>query len=339
MRARRAFLYVPGDDTRKIAKATTLDVDCVCLDMEDGVALQPEGRGPPPSRPRCASSTSAARSGWRGSTRPAPAWKRRTWRPVPQAVPTASSSPRSPAQTRFAGPARRSRPRSSATAGPRRDSPHRHGRNRARHRQPAGDRGRGSPAAGAHLRRGGPGRRHGRGAHARRVGRCSTRACGGHARGRGSLQAIDMVYIDYGDTEGLVRESIRAAQMGYAGKQVIHPSQIAPVQDALALRRGDQPRAAGHAGHGRPSGRGPRRARAGRQDDRHAARPRRRASCSPGCPRGRQGRRYALVGPTWVSAPVQGAHHDRRIRCARHLRRCRAPERDDITALAPYRVQ
>jgi citrate lyase beta subunit len=38
MRARRALLYVPGDDIYKIRKATTLDVDCVCLDMEDGVA-------------------------------------------------------------------------------------------------------------------------------------------------------------------------------------------------------------------------------------------------------------------------------------------------------------
>jgi len=38
MRARRALLYMPGDDMKKIKKATTLDVDCVCLDIEDGVA-------------------------------------------------------------------------------------------------------------------------------------------------------------------------------------------------------------------------------------------------------------------------------------------------------------
>ena len=38
MRARRALLYVPGDDLHKIQKATTLDVDSVCLDLEDGVA-------------------------------------------------------------------------------------------------------------------------------------------------------------------------------------------------------------------------------------------------------------------------------------------------------------
>jgi len=39
MRARRALLYMPGDDLHKIRKATTLDVDCVCMDTEDGVAI------------------------------------------------------------------------------------------------------------------------------------------------------------------------------------------------------------------------------------------------------------------------------------------------------------
>lgn len=38
MHARRAILYMPGDDMHKIRKATTLGVDCVCMDMEDGVA-------------------------------------------------------------------------------------------------------------------------------------------------------------------------------------------------------------------------------------------------------------------------------------------------------------
>ncbi|MGA2489541.1 MAG: CoA ester lyase [Anaerolineales bacterium] len=39
MRARRALLYMPGDDRHKIEKALTLGVDCICMDMEDGVAL------------------------------------------------------------------------------------------------------------------------------------------------------------------------------------------------------------------------------------------------------------------------------------------------------------
>ena len=38
MHSRRALLYMPGDDRRKIEKATTLGVDSICMDMEDGVA-------------------------------------------------------------------------------------------------------------------------------------------------------------------------------------------------------------------------------------------------------------------------------------------------------------
>jgi citrate lyase beta subunit len=38
MHARRALLYVPGNDRHKIEKALTLGVDCICLDLEDGVA-------------------------------------------------------------------------------------------------------------------------------------------------------------------------------------------------------------------------------------------------------------------------------------------------------------
>ena len=39
MHSRRALLYMPGDDRRKIEKATALGVDCVCMDMEDGTAV------------------------------------------------------------------------------------------------------------------------------------------------------------------------------------------------------------------------------------------------------------------------------------------------------------
>jgi citrate lyase subunit beta-like protein len=39
MRARRALLYMPGDDRHKIEKAARLGVDCICMDLEDGVAL------------------------------------------------------------------------------------------------------------------------------------------------------------------------------------------------------------------------------------------------------------------------------------------------------------
>lgn len=38
-RARRAMLYVPGSDERKLAKAAGLEVDTIVLDLEDGVAF------------------------------------------------------------------------------------------------------------------------------------------------------------------------------------------------------------------------------------------------------------------------------------------------------------
>jgi citrate lyase beta subunit len=47
------------------------------------------------------------------------------------------------------------------------------------------------------------------------------------------LQAIDMVYIDFQDIEGLRREAEQGAQMAFSGKQIIHPNQVAPVQEAF----------------------------------------------------------------------------------------------------------
>ncbi len=46
MHSRRALLYMPGDDRHKIDKAVTLGVDCICMDMEDGVSLarKPQAR-------------------------------------------------------------------------------------------------------------------------------------------------------------------------------------------------------------------------------------------------------------------------------------------------------
>jgi citrate lyase subunit beta-like protein len=37
-RSRRALLYMPGSNWRKIEKAAGLDVDVICMDLEDGVA-------------------------------------------------------------------------------------------------------------------------------------------------------------------------------------------------------------------------------------------------------------------------------------------------------------
>ena len=86
------------------------------------------------------------------------------------------------------------------------------------------------------------------------------------------LQAIDMVYTDYTNTEGLIVEATQGNEMGYAGKQVIHPNQIGPVQAAFTPDDGAiEPRAAHHGcDAGAPGGR-PRCVQPGWQDDRHAA--------------------------------------------------------------------
>jgi citrate lyase beta subunit len=47
------------------------------------------------------------------------------------------------------------------------------------------------------------------------------------------LQAIDMVYIDFRDMEGLRAESQQGAALGFSGKQIIHPNQVVPVQEAF----------------------------------------------------------------------------------------------------------
>jgi citrate lyase beta subunit len=47
------------------------------------------------------------------------------------------------------------------------------------------------------------------------------------------LQAIDIVTIDFKDVERVRREAEFGAQLGYSGKQIIHPNQVGPVQEAF----------------------------------------------------------------------------------------------------------
>ncbi|XP_058041722.1 citramalyl-CoA lyase, mitochondrial isoform X2 [Ahaetulla prasina] len=48
------------------------------------------------------------------------------------------------------------------------------------------------------------------------------------------LQAIDLVYIDFQDDDGLRQQSKEGASMGFTGKQVIHPNQVAIVQEQFS---------------------------------------------------------------------------------------------------------
>lgn len=48
------------------------------------------------------------------------------------------------------------------------------------------------------------------------------------------LQAIDVVNIQFNDEERLRRECVQGFNMGFTGKQIIHPKQIAPVQETFS---------------------------------------------------------------------------------------------------------
>jgi len=52
-----------------------------------------------------------------------------------------------------------------------------------------------------------------------------------------NLQAIDMVNTDFTDIDWLYREAMQGANMGFSGKQVIHPAQVMPVQEGFTPTR------------------------------------------------------------------------------------------------------
>jgi citrate lyase beta subunit len=235
-RARRALLYVPGDDLRKIRKATTLDVDCVCLDMEDGVAashkqeardtvasaleeldfgrserlarINPVGSGLEAEDLRAALDVGTRLDGivipkvedgdpvrW-ASGQIAAVEQAKGW-PVGSIglIVLVETALGILNLAKIAGAA----PRLQALIFGAEDL--------------AGD-----------------------------IGAIRTReawevfyarsAVVTHAAAFG-LQAIDMVFIDFRDTSGLIEEASQGARLGYAGKQIIHPDQVAPVQTAF----------------------------------------------------------------------------------------------------------
>jgi len=54
-----------------------------------------------------------------------------------------------------------------------------------------------------------------------------------HAKAN-DLQAIDVVFVNFKDTINLKIDAMLGAQMGFTGKQIIHPNQITPVQEAYS---------------------------------------------------------------------------------------------------------
>ena len=48
-----------------------------------------------------------------------------------------------------------------------------------------------------------------------------------------NVLAIDSVYTDVRDTEGLIKETRAVARLGFQGKAVIHPDQVEPVNQVF----------------------------------------------------------------------------------------------------------
>lgn len=58
-------------------------------------------------------------------------------------------------------------------------------------------------------------------------------------RAAGKTWPLDGVFSDLGDEEGLIKDSTLSARLGYVGRTVIHPKQIAPVRRAYAVPEAD----------------------------------------------------------------------------------------------------
>ncbi len=234
MRVRRALLYMPGDSRRKIAKAITLGVDSICMDLEDGVALSEKTSARTTVAQALAEldfgrSEKLVRINAFGSgLEPADLAQTIAGRPHGIVLPKVEES----AEIEWLD--------EQITAA------------EMEHGWPAGELSiiamvetaravmnlpeicQASPRVQALI--------FGAEDLASNMGATRTReawevfyarsAVITHAAAYG-LQAIDMVYVDYHDTDGLVREAEQAARMGYAGKQAIHPNQIEPIQAAF----------------------------------------------------------------------------------------------------------
>jgi citrate lyase beta subunit len=234
MRARRALLYVPGDDLHKIKKAITLGVDCICMDMEDGVAVnhKTEARQTIAEALRSldfGSSERLARINAVGSglemddletvlpARPdgiviPKVEYAHQIQQISQAIGKFETRSDWPNQAvRIIAVVESGRAvinlAEIASADPRLDALIFGAEDYA------GDVGAIRTEAGWEV------------FYARSAVVAHTAAFG--------LQAIDMVHIDFQDIQGLRQEALAGAALGFNGKQIIHPNQVMPVQEAF----------------------------------------------------------------------------------------------------------
>ncbi len=231
MRARRALLYIPGSDLRKIEKATTLGADCACLDLEDGVALnkKEEARetiaralrsldfGKTERLARINPFGSGLEQDDLAAVLPA--------RPDGVVIPKVQDADAVKWVCNWIAAYERSQGWQVGAIGL--IAMIESARGIVNLREIAGADKRvqalifGSEDLAADM--GMVRTREGREILYARSAVVTTAAAFG-------LQAIDIMYPDYHDAEGLRAEARRGLEMGYAGMQVIHPSQIEPVQ-------------------------------------------------------------------------------------------------------------
>lgn len=236
MRARRCILYVPGNETRKMEKAVTLGADCVCFDLEDGVAWnQKENARPLVARAlrelNFGTSEKLARINAIGSgMETADLEFVVTARPDAIVIPKVSSAEEIKWVSEKIGELeiRDSIARGTiALIGMIENA-----RGLMNLREIA------AVAADARLQA----LIFGAEDYAADVGATRTREGMEVLYARSAivatcaafgLQAIDLLYLDFRDAEGLRAEATRGMQLGYAGMQVIHPNQVPIVQDVF----------------------------------------------------------------------------------------------------------
>ncbi|MCW5877485.1 MAG: CoA ester lyase [Anaerolineales bacterium] len=234
MRARRALLYVPASDWHKLQKAATLGADCVCLDLEDGVApnMKAEARqlalralqeldfGRSERLVRLNGAESGLQAEDLAATLPG--------RPDGLVLPKVSHPEqlRQISQQIVQHEAAQGWPAGSLALLAQIESAL--GLVNAREIASGEPRlqalifGAEDYASDLGAKRSTEGREV---AYARSAVVTFAAAYG--------LQAIDMLWVDFRDGEGLARLAAEGAGLGYSGMQIIHPSQIEPVQNAF----------------------------------------------------------------------------------------------------------
>ena len=244
MHSRRALLYMPGDDRRKIEKATTLGVDCVCMDMEDGVAItqKAEARAVIAQAmkeldfgvsERCIRINSVGSGFEKYDLAAAVATN-----PETVVVPKVETAAQVRAISDYIEMYERSAKKAVGSI-----------------RMLVGV----ETAKGIlNLKEIAEADRRleaiifGAEDYAASIGATRTKEATEVLYARSAvitacaandLQAIDMVYIDFHDVEGLRAEAEQGARLGFSGKQIIHPNQVAAVQEAFT----PSPEAIGYA--------------------------------------------------------------------------------------------